>query len=761
MARKSRECMLHFVRDLMDKTKDEADLINSLRQIKRKNKDKAKNKDKGKNNDILSSYRYNEKEKNKHQKLLTSGSGASLLHIAVSCRRNSVAKEIVDCIPSLINCERKDDDYRGQTPFHIAIAIARRDTADQLDLQDDRLDLLECMIRALDEDMLKEAMERRVVGKKLRGTVMLGETPLSIAALNNNETVVDLLLKNKADLLGSNSFGNTVFHSLVLYASFYPEKESDILNMFDTLARKNKKHKGLKYNRQYIQRENADKQTALHLAAELGLDNVFKHILDMEDAYKFFTSHDGVFDIYECDITEIDKVTWDKAVLQMSPDYRNTDHRAEGLAKGKEDSGIKTYLMRLRQNTNQSILEIICSLKTTTAYAFLNAYIVQEVVFLKWQKNCHYFYIGLFLHLSLMSILTWHLDQRVGVIVKPDMDQTWSIRVLNIIFIVISLLYVIQEIHRTLFSWQPFHITRLHHNGVYRWIFVLFGLALLTDASWNVVSVTNNYCLVIALILGWWSTTFFLRGISPFSYVTLMLQKVLFGDMLKFIPIIFIMMIAFTCAMYSSMAITQPDAFGNFSTSLVTMFKLMTGQAEIDGLEGASQHGSIPVFVFAVIVIQIFLLNILIAIMSRTCESVENSNKLLGLQRLSIVLFIEGILPKCLKKAMGTEQKTDYGSTRYLLKIDRLRDGDSMFNNRFEDNGSLNATSLRNFINNSKIGEATTLPGTNHNPGPQTIQHLYINDYSKSTYPNEDISVKVTSHIRSVTQDHCQKSIYG
>ncbi|XP_071086172.1 transient receptor potential cation channel subfamily V member 6-like [Haliotis cracherodii] len=720
MARKGRNNMFKFVSDLMNKTIEEDALIKYLGQMTGKKKDKVKNKDK------LSSYRFNDEEKNKHQKLRTTDSGESVLHIAVSCKRNKVAKHIIDCDPSLINCARKHDDYRGQTPFHIAIAIARRDTADQLDSQDDRLDLLEYMINSLDDDMLKEAMERRVVGNKLRGTVMLGGTPLSIAALNNDEDVVDLLLQKNADLKSSDTFGNTVFHSLVLYASFYPEKESAILSMFDTLAKKNKKYMSHTNNRENVQRENARKQTALHLAAELGLDNVFKHILDMEDAYKFFTSHDGVFDIYECDITEIDKVTWDKAVLQMSPDYRNTDHRAEGLAKGKEDSGIKTYLKSLRQNTNQSILEIICSLKTTTAYAFLNDYTVQEVVFLKWQKYCHYYYIGLFLHLSLMSILTWHLDLKVDAILDPDptQKQTLNLRVLNIIFIVISLLYVILEIHRTFFSWQPFHITRLHHNGVYRCIFVLFGLALLTDASWNVVSVTNNYCLVIALILGWWSTTFFLRGISPFSYVTLMLQKVLFGDMLKFIPIIFIMMIAFTSAMHSAFAETQPGTFGNFSISLLTTFNLMTGQGQIEGLEGASSHGSIPVFVLSVIVIQIFLLNILIAIMSSTCESVKNSNELLWLQRLSIVLFIEGILPKCLKKVIGKEEKTDYGSTRYLLKIDRLREVDSMDDKMLKD--SVNLTSLRNLLN-TKVWETATLPGESTQP----VQYLDIEDYGK------------------------------
>ncbi|XP_046381567.2 transient receptor potential cation channel subfamily V member 3-like [Haliotis rufescens] len=721
MARKSRNTMFNFVSDLMNKTIEEDALIKSY--MTGKKKDKVKNKDK------LSSYRFNDEEKNKHQKLRTTDSGESVLHIAVSCKRNKVAKHIIDCDPSLIICERKHDDYRGQTPFHIAIAIARRDTADQLDLQDDRLDLLEYMINALDDDMLNEAMERRVVGKKLRGTVMLGGTPLSIAALNNDETVVDLLLKNNADLKSSDTFGNTVFHSLVLYASFYPEKESAILSMIDKLAKKSRKYMSHTNNRENVQRENARKQTALHLAAELGLDNVFKHILDMEDAYKFFTSHDGVFDIYECDITEIDKVTWDKAVLQMSPDYRNTDHRAEGLAKGKEDSGIETYWKSLRQNKNQSILEIICSLKTTTAYAFLNDYTVQEVVFLKWQKYCHYYYIGLFLHLSLMSVLTWHLDLKVDAILDPDpaQKQTLNLRVLNIIFIVISLLYVILEIHRTFFSLQPFHITRLHHNGVYRCIFVLFGLALLTDASWNVVSVTNNYCLVIALILGWWSTTFFLRGIRPFSYVTLMLQKVLFGDMLKFIPIIFIMMLAFTSAMHSAFAETQPGTFGNFSISLLTTFNLMTGQGQIEGLEGASSHGSIPVFVLSVIVIQIFLLNILIAIMSSTCESVKNSNELLWLQRLSIVLFIEGILPKCLKKVIGKAEKTDYGSTRYLLKIDRLREVDSMDDKMLKDNVNLNVTSLRNLLNRSKVWETATLPGERTQP----TQYLDIEDYGK------------------------------
>ncbi|XP_046550743.1 transient receptor potential cation channel subfamily V member 6-like [Haliotis rubra] len=712
MSRKSRDFMLNFVSDLMNPTVEEDTLIRSLRQNFGENKEKPKNKDN------LTSYRFNDVEKNKHDKRIGSDSGESVLHIAVSRQRNKVAKKIFECEPSLINCDRKDEDYRGQTPFHIAIAMANPKTgAGQ--------DLVEAMTKTLkDNYMLKEAMECRVSGKKFRGTVMLGGTPLSIAALDNNENIVDLFLENGADLKDSDSFGNTVFHSMVLYASFYPEKEQDILRMFEKLAN----HKQSKC-RENVQRENARKISALHLAAELGLDNVFSHILELKDAYKFFSNHDGVFDIYKCDITELDKATWDRAVLQKSPDYRNTEHRAEGLPKGRQDCWIVSYWKNRRQNTNQSILENICSLESTTAYAFLNNYTVREVLFLKWKQYSLVYYLFLVLHLALMSILTWHLDLKVDAIMYPDKAQKQTLVGFSIFSIVISLLYIIFELHRMFISWQPFHLTKLHHNGVYRCIFVLFGFALLIDASWNVGTAKNNYCLVIALILGWWSTTFFLRGIKPLSYITLMLQKVLFGDMVKFIPIICIMMIAFTSAMRSSMAMTAPDSFGNFAISLITMFKLMTGQAEIEGLEGAAIHGSVPIFVLSVIVIQIFLLNILIAIMSTTCESVENSNKLLWLQRLSIVIFIEGILPKRLKSPMGKEDKTDSSSTRYLLEIDRLRDGESNYNKTFEQNGNANLTAtLRNLLNQSKVGE--TIARSDNGAPP--VQYLVIDNYGKS-----------------------------
>ncbi|XP_071086173.1 transient receptor potential cation channel subfamily V member 6-like [Haliotis cracherodii] len=706
MSRKSSDPMLRFVDDLKDHSVTQTELLKSLKEIM------GKNKDKGRNKDIVTSYRYNDSEKNKHKQFRQSDSGESLLHIAVSCERNEVAKEIIKCDPNLIHCSRLDDDYRGQTPFHIAIAIA--DSGQQ--------DLLKYMINALSADLRKIlfAIDRQVVGKKLRGTVMLGGTSLSIAALKNDKSIVELLLQSGADLKDSDISRNTVFHSLVLYASFYPKKEQEIISMFTFLAEKSNGNK-----RQNIQRENLRGQTALHLAAELGLDNVFKHILNMKNAYKFFSGHDGVFDIYECDITEIDKVTWVKTVLQKSPDHTNISHRAEGLQNDGEDWKIQRYWKRLKQNKNQSILETICSLKTAKACDFLNDYTLQEVVYLKWEKYWRFYYAGLILHILLMSVLTYHSACKLDVIYNAGEKCNWNFRAWNSFSIIISPFYIILEFHRAFLSWQPFHMTRLHHNGVYRWIFVVFGLALLLDALWNVVTVTSNYCLVIALLLGWWSTTFFIRGIRPLTYLTLMLQKVLFVDMLKFIPIIFIMFLAFTSAMHSSMVGTDPgnEAFANFTISLVTMFKMMTGHEEVSGLQEAWMQGSIPCFVLSVIFLQMFLLNVLIAIMSDTCSNVKNSENLLRLQRLSIVLFIEDILPGCIKKPLGEEENIS-SSKRYHLKIDRLRGTDVFEEDTF--------TLMRNFIKNtSKVEEVARPHG--HDVTAQPVQYLVIDNYGTST----------------------------
>lgn len=63
---------------------------------------------------------------------------------------------------------------------------------------------------------------------------MMGQLPLTVAALVGDTEIVeivDLLIKNKADLHAQTKEEDTVFHSLVKYAAIYPDKVIGVIQM--------------------------------------------------------------------------------------------------------------------------------------------------------------------------------------------------------------------------------------------------------------------------------------------------------------------------------------------------------------------------------------------------------------------------------------------------------------------------------------------------------------------------------------------------
>lgn len=68
-------------------------------------------------------------------------------------------------------------------------------------------------------------------GVQFVNTVMMGQLPLTVAALTGNTETVDLLFECGANLHDQNEKGDTVFHSLVQYAAIYQEKVMAIIQM--------------------------------------------------------------------------------------------------------------------------------------------------------------------------------------------------------------------------------------------------------------------------------------------------------------------------------------------------------------------------------------------------------------------------------------------------------------------------------------------------------------------------------------------------
>ena len=80
------------------------------------------------------------------------------------------------------------------------------------------------------------------MGSIFNDTVMMGQLPLSIAALTLNMKMVDLLLDKKAKLYSQNNLGDTVLHSLVRYAAIFKDKQEDVARMMKALHERLETH---------------------------------------------------------------------------------------------------------------------------------------------------------------------------------------------------------------------------------------------------------------------------------------------------------------------------------------------------------------------------------------------------------------------------------------------------------------------------------------------------------------------------------------
>ena len=97
------------------------------------------------------------------------------------------------------------------------------------------------------ENILLAAKENKTIetllgisatGKKFRKTVLMGQLPLSVAALACEDANFDILKKlidYGAVIEKKNDNGDSVFHSLIKYAKISPDKVLNIVATFDFL----------------------------------------------------------------------------------------------------------------------------------------------------------------------------------------------------------------------------------------------------------------------------------------------------------------------------------------------------------------------------------------------------------------------------------------------------------------------------------------------------------------------------------------------
>ena len=402
-----------------------------------------------------------------------------------------------------------------------------------------------------------------------------------------------------------------------------------------------------------------------------------------------------MFDIKVYDVTEIDAIAFGEP-------YRNKE-KSENLSKLNVDS-------KTNPECRVSVLRRLLELDPKCAFQFVSLAPVRQIIDEKWNAYRLYFYPWFLLHVLYVSFLTWYATHRslqnvtiAGDLQEPDftnplLGQSFSLAfgIINILVGITLLTEAGVRVFNKRMRQRLSSVMNPYSNMTFRLLFVVFGLSLIIDfvcaASFPCY---ENYMLMLAVFIGWFLMLFFLRAFRPFSFFTVMIQNVLVGDLLRFSVIIFCELIAFTTVMFMAIqgASEVDSEYSHYGRVLLSMFKLMVGLGDV-GLVYQTRHPGLTIFISVgfIILTTLLMINSLIAMISRTSTELVEERGMASardihwkLQRLSLVLYIESILPRRFVRLGGKvaskwySNLSEHNGNRYCLEIRSLLDADNAF----------------------------------------------------------------------------------
>ncbi|XP_070773255.1 transient receptor potential cation channel subfamily V member 1 [Enoplosus armatus] len=493
-----------------------------------------------------------------------------------------------------------------------------------------------------------------------------GELPLSLAACTNQPDVVDFLMENecqRADTKLTDSLGNTVLHALVVVADNSKDNTEFITNMYDRILKTTAKlHPKLKLE----DIENDKGLTPLKMAAKTGKIGLFSHILKREfqeshtkHLSRKFTEwvygpvHCSLYDLASVDSYEDNSVMEilvygsdipnRHEMLQREPLSRLLEHKWKTFAGRMFFFNFLVYFLYLiiftvvaynkKEGKPPFPLE-----RTTMGYLYVSGQLLMALA------NCYFFFIGI-------------VDMRRK---RPKL-QTLLI------------------------------------DGYYEILFFVQGVLFLVSAGLY-LSGRPEYLgfLVLCLALSWVNLLYFSRGDIHMGIYSIMIQKMILSDILRFLFVYVVFLFGFSAAVVT-LLIEPPKrnateipkktrlygpidedeecvkpTFRSISYTTLQLFKFTIGMGDMEFTQGYQYKEIFYVLLIGYIILTyILLLNMLIALMNRTVEKTAmESTSIWKLQRAITILDMEKRLPCCLRKSLRCGVEKNLGTA---LGDDRRR----------------------------------------------------------------------------------------
>uniref|UniRef100_A0A8C0ALY9 Transient receptor potential cation channel subfamily V member 2 n=1 Tax=Buteo japonicus TaxID=224669 RepID=A0A8C0ALY9_9AVES len=507
----------------------------------------------------------------------------------------------------LVNVACSDCYYRGQTALHIAI-------------EKRSLDLVKLLVEN-GADVHARAHGEFFKKKKEGVCFYFGELPLSLAACTNQLEVVEYLLNNphqKASLQEQDTQGNTVLHALVMIADDTEENTKFVSTTYVEILKA-----GVKVDPTWKLEEivNYDGLNPLQLAAKTGKVEIFKHIIQRE-------IKDPVYRHLSRKFTE-----WTYGPIHVSLyDLSSIDSFEEN-----------------------SVLEILAySSDTPNRYKMVVLEPLNKLLQQKWETFASKrFYFSFVSYLSFMIIFTaiaYYQPLRVKPSFPVEFTAGGFLWVSGLIIILLGGIYLI-------FAqvWGSLTVPLILFLSSFIQAFSLLLSAVLYGAS------SENYVavMVFSLLLGWVNTLYYTRGFQRTGIYSVMIQKTILRDLLRFLLVYIIFLFGFAAALVTLMgdapsvsqnkSLAQLESagshamYGGLLSVSLELFKITIGMGDLDFQEHARfRYFVMFLLLLFVILTYILLLNMLIALMSETVTDISGYSKCIWkLQRAIAILEIE------------------------------------------------------------------------------------------------------------------------
>uniref|UniRef100_A0A452U6C8 Transient receptor potential cation channel subfamily V member 5 n=1 Tax=Ursus maritimus TaxID=29073 RepID=A0A452U6C8_URSMA len=560
--------------------------------------------------------------------------GETALHIAALYDNIEAAMVLIEAAPELVKEPTLCEPFVGQTALHIAIVNQNVN-----------------LVRALLAH--GASVSARATGtafrRSPRNLIYFGEHPLSFAACVGSEEIVRLLIEHGADIRAQDSLGNTVLHVLILQPNktfacqmynllLSYDGRGDHLQPLDLMPN----HQGL---------------TPFKLAGVEGNTVMFQHLMQKRKHIQW-TYGPLTSTLY--DLTEID--SWGEDV---------------------------------------SFLELVVSSKKREARQILEQTPVKQLVSFKWKKyGQRYFYIlgglyALYMICFTACCIYRPLKFRTGNRTDPRDNTVLQQKLLQEAYVtqkdkirlvgelvtvagaVIILLLEIPDIFRVGAS-RYFGQTIL--GGPFHVIIIIYACMVLVTMAMRLSNMNGEMVpMSIALVLGWCSVMYFARGFQMLGPFSIMIQKMIFGDLMRFCWLMAVVILGFASAFYVIFQTEDPANLGQFYDYPMALFS--TFELFLTVIDGPANYEVNLPFMFGIvyfaftIIATLLMLNLFIAMMGDTHWRVAHErDELWRAQVVATTVMLERKLPRFLWPRSGI-CGCQYGlGDRWFLRVENHHD---------------------------------------------------------------------------------------